>query len=865
MTTSPSCVLETDREPPSTINRIRPPVGKNKMIKTKKFEEIYDKVKGKKLQILECHGIPGSGKSQTIRKLGEKFPLTDNDVIIKWHIQCKDSGHDVKQELIKLAEKLLTHNHDNMTQTKYQSIVDGLDADNAELLANTLIEGGVPTLIIIEDPPLSSKELLSNFCNNLATNSTKATKEVHFYITSRTRFLSAKFVSSESCCDRETIQGFDKDEAVRYLNGGMSEEKKKMAHRIFKRFSGLPLGLQAAKGYCTNSRIDYEEYLELVELVDYDLVDKENKIIKEYGDNAEHVFQAIVLPFIPDDDSDTSALLQWKILSCISCLNYDRIPRFVLEYCCHLLREKPVKLRPQIRNKAEVGSLVTKLLDHGMCSETEEKEITFHEVILNSFRLNSRPFIEKSKFDPLKKALEIMCGLASKDMRKKQHSNQMHKLRRHLQSLLENIGKDEKFFDDEEDSILLRALASHLHETVAAIMLNESSLFRENSVRNFERALELLWEDSDQYTTPESSAEVDDVAKRIVDEAIEKSKDLRDDFAVKYASKLEYCLDDSELKFLKSKSKKVNGKNHFKAVETNLKNQESKEDLVTLLQKCGLFLSNEKFKEVFYAERFASILHSWSRVVLYAEPEAVQKDETCIWMSSLCRSICVECRDSCNVPQLIERLCMSGGWFPILLKQKKDSDVLKKALNTCKTSLVKQDDRSNQPMYENGLLKEVYGPSYDSFRIAVLRNIVRIGARLAKEGHSVDQDETDDRCQELFELAQRKATVITNGIMCIIYCAKYYAARGKRDHALDCFEKYFELEPKCKPRFTVKCWALYNYARAVLKFSMSGNYKEIAIQVCKVLNAQDVIPKSLKDHLEDCLKKLQYASADADD
>ena len=829
------------------------------MIEIKRLKEIYNKVKKEKVIVLECLGVPGSGKSQVIRKLGENFPLFKKDVIIKWHIQCKDSGHNVKQELIKLAEKLLTHNHHNMTQAKYRSIVEGLDTDNAQLLADTLFENDVPTLIMIEDPPLESKLLLDNLCGYVASISTQATKEVHCYITSRTKVLSDNFIFFESCCHREMIEGFDEEEAINYLEKGTTEERKS----VYKIFTGLPLGLQAAKGYCKNTRIDYGEYLKLVALIDYDITDKEKEIINDdYGKNAEHVFQAIVMPFIPDGDSNTSALLQWKILTCISYFNYDRIPLFVLEYCCHMLRGKTIKL-PGIQNKAEVGSLVTKLLDHGMCSETDENEITFHEVILNSFRLNNRPFLSRSQFNPLKKALEVMCGLVTKDMRKKDRANRMYKLKRHLQSLLQYIGEDESIFDDEADSILLQALTSHLHETTAVIMLNESPFFCEESGKHFERALELLWEDATQYTSARSNDQADNIAVKIVEEAIMKSNDLPEDFAVRYASKLEYRFDEDEMEFLKSKSKKLNGENRFKAVEINLKTQDSKEKLVKQLQECGVFLSNEKFRTVFYAERFAAILHSWSRVVVYAVPEIVRRDvEKCKWMSLLCRSVCVQCRTSQNAPQLIELLCATGGWFPLMLKQKVVSDVLKEALDACKTSLCNKEDR---PMYENGLLKEVLGPSSIGFRVSVLRNIVRMSARLIRNGIDPDQEDADIKCQELFELAQKNAMKISSCIMCIIYCAKYYAVSGRAKQSFDCFAKFFELASECKPRFSVKCWAIYNYARAVVSFSSSNKTIKDAIQKCEeVLNTPIVLTKSLKDHLEKCLNNLMHMAANAE-
>ena len=127
----------------------------------------------------------------------------------------------------------------------------------------------------------------------------------------------------------------------------------------------------AAKGYCQQTGLEYGEYLKLVDSVEYDIISQEKEAtLEEYGQNVEHVFQAIVMPFIPDSDCGqgfTNPILHWKILCCISYFHYDRIPRFLLEHCCHIIRESEVK-NPGLRNKADVGILTKKLLKHNMCT-----------------------------------------------------------------------------------------------------------------------------------------------------------------------------------------------------------------------------------------------------------------------------------------------------------------------------------------------------------------------------------------------------------------------------------------------------------------------------------------------------------------
>lgn len=838
------------------------------MKETKTFHDIYEKIKNLKKCILHCWGVPGSGKSQIVRKLAEKFPFPEDDektvseIVIKWHIQCKDSGHDVKGELKKLADSLFKKAHIT-NKNEYQSIEDDLTENSTDNLVNTLSALSAPVLIIVEDPDPDktnpSNILLQDFLRKLSANSTQSDKKpvVHFYFTSRTKspILKSSETKNIQIYSEMSVTGFNETEALEYLTTE-EETDAQAASKIYRRFSGLPLGLQAAKGYCSNSMISSSDYLELLEDIEYDIIEEEKQgIINEFGKNAKHVFQAIVLPFIPPAESDILPNLHWKILRCISYFNYDRILLSTLEYCCHLLRETKVK-KPAIMNKADVGKLVSKLRDHDMCSITDEKEITFHEVVFNAFRKNQHTVL-KQPFNPIKKAIEVMSGLVSKDMRKKGHSEQMHKLRRHVQCLLDHI-EEEKLFDDDEDSMMLRALTSHLYETAAAIMLNESpALFLDKSKEYFKKALELIWKDKEDWSYKDGEKFDPELVSKIVEKSRLKGEQLPENFTLDYASKLELCFDNEETKFLESKSSK---KDCFKEVGELIKSKKSNRELLEKLQKCGLFLSNEKYAPIFYAERIASILHSYSRHVLYADPSAVQRDRKCMWMTWLSNCIAVECRKTSGVSLLTEHLSQSGGLIPIVLKLKKKSiDDNVKARKFCLDTLSRNKEDSD--MYENGLLKEVFGPSMPSTRINHLRSITRVNARLLKSAKGkVDLGDADKCCVDLLKLSVHYISEISNSIMCIIYCAKYYAARDNCQESVKCFEKFFELITgnTISVRFHVRCWAVCNYARAVCHFNELTNLADKAIKRCEeVLNDKEVMPKELENRLKIYLKELQ--------
>ena len=355
-------------------------------------------------------------------------------------------------------------------------------------------------------------------------------------------------------------------------------------------------------------------------------------------------------------------------------------------------------------------------------------------------------------------------------------------------------------------------------------------------------------------------------ANEIVSLSKNKAFKLPFDFTVVYASKLEYSFEKNELEFLKLRSPLQSS---FENVEAVIREKGSLETVIRKLIDCGLFLSDSKYRPIFYAERFASILHSWSRLVLYGDTEEIkQVGEKCIFMSNLSNMVNIECKKSCGVPLLAEKLSKTAGSIPILLKLKKPQKDLYMALLTCKKAMHEQEV---EDMFENGKLKEVYGPSHVTFRVNLLRYIVRINARLHK-GASVEAvKEADKMCDTLFELSVKHANAIPACLMCLIYCAKYHAAKKDFDRAIKCFQKYFSLELEYNPRFSIRCWATLNYARAVnahtkqlldqnlteKRLSMT-QHKNQAVKRCHdALESKDVINKSLKKRLKTLEQQLK--------
>ena len=72
------------------------------------YRKIHKNMKCMKKVVLHCHGLPGSGKSQIVRKLAAEFPFSQktNEIVLKLQIKCQDCKDNVKEELQSLTDQL---------------------------------------------------------------------------------------------------------------------------------------------------------------------------------------------------------------------------------------------------------------------------------------------------------------------------------------------------------------------------------------------------------------------------------------------------------------------------------------------------------------------------------------------------------------------------------------------------------------------------------------------------------------------------------------------------------------------------------------------------------------------------------------
>ncbi|XP_076815971.1 uncharacterized protein LOC143461914 [Clavelina lepadiformis] len=836
---------------PSSVDLLRQPI--QHFTETSCYTKVLKLAQTNNVLILHCHGVPGSGKSEIIRKIAKQFPFYGEDVgedavHVKWHIQCHDSGHDVKEQMTSLIGSLRKHAI-LPPEDDYQGIIQAIEENTAQPLITALEKANIPVLLLLED--INKNEDSMEFTKDLLRSLNSKCK-FHIYMATRDKSVGLSDSERKDIPHYylKHVNGFEETEGLKFLLIDLKDEnveEKEAARKVLERFSGSPLGLRAAKGFCKESRISYRDYLDQLSSDDKYIQSEEfQNLRKEFGGKAVHVFQAVTMPFQIKEDSDQDEVLRWKILRCLSCMNYDRIPRSLLNECFCKLCENGNK--SPLQNKIKSGQLITLLLNHEMCTKTDEDEITFHEVVTRAFR-SQKPNPVVKNFYPLKEAIYILAGLATKDMRTKKRSNEMYKLIRHAESLLELVEQNMDQLMQAEDAALLRLLISHLYETFGAVMMCKSLAYYNDSLVYLDKALNLVWENEDIDLLNKGETSAVDVAKQVLQAYAEATEPTANLFN-QYASKLPIYFDDEMQKYLEGKSKP---RSKFKMVKDAINKHEGNGKLIEALRSCKVFLDDKRWRQVFFPERIASILHSTSRALLYADAEERTPDnlDKFMWISSLANSIAVECRKKYNVGLLCEHLSNTGGMIPIMLANKLDTNTLLEAEKKCVAVLDKGSHLFD--MYEQGMLKEVYGPSHDSSRLQGLRNLVRIHARLAGKDNASSAG--DSHCENLVKLAEKMKSS-SSATLCFIYAAKYYAVKKNYEDAIICYKKFFEhADPKT--RYQVYCWAAYNFARTVLEGEIKEECECAKGKCDKVLKGNEVMGADLNRRLSETMERMK--------
>ena len=421
------------------------------------YRKIRKNMKCMKKVVLHCHGLPGSGKSQIVRKLAAEFPFSQktNEIVLKLQIKCQDCRDNVKEELQNVTNQLERKNF--ITENDKEDLKKCLANDSTDNFVDILLNQKFPVLIVVENPELNtSKALLQDFVRKLSANSyeNKGEPNLHLYIASRTEssVLRKDERIKSSIYVKKRIRGFNKSESLEYLelNSEMSDQDENERILIFKRFGGLPQGLQTAKNFCLDHNKRYSDYLNMINKFEYRIFEAEKNDIKsEFGESAEHLFQAMVFSIVALDKLDQPDLKypRLKILSCLSYLHFDRIPWSTLELCYKILCKRKLKnKKTDFNTTVFVGKLITCLCDRDMCSKMKnnDNELAFNDVLMTALRLHH--FLpSNSVFNPLENAVKVLHKIVTKNL----FEESLLKL--HVETLLGHVEKESSLFKNKED------------------------------------------------------------------------------------------------------------------------------------------------------------------------------------------------------------------------------------------------------------------------------------------------------------------------------------------------------------------------------------------------------------------------------
>ncbi|CAK8692578.1 unnamed protein product [Clavelina lepadiformis] len=852
-----------------SIYRVQQPTAN--FLATEQFNTILGHAQENSCCILHCHGFPGTGKSQILLKLAELFPYTkQKKPSVKWSMHLDDSGTNLKVQFKMLLDRMHQLAIISTGADYYQEIVESIDENASRPFLDALHSSKIPILILIEcKVKLSSeqKRFLKDFLLAVGNDSmSNGQGKVHIYIASHRKsdIFEHQEYSHIPCYKMELVKGFEINEGVRFLldqEDNSNEEIKNAANELSQKFSGSPLRLQLAKSYCRRKIIDYADYLHILSVeFDHGPMDIPDDPVKDITTG---VLEAITLLYPINRRSEKDAVLAWKVLSCLSYLHHDCIPKFVVERFCQELRDDAGRFSTnrdvEVFNKLEAGNIIRSLLDQGLCNQNDENEITFHNIVMQAIHREQMNRPGEEDFDPLKEAACIIAGFVTGDYRVQSVKSNMCKLLPHGKVLLQNLEiKKDKY--NGAEALMMSMIMSHLYEIFGSIWLapSDRSFHKSTCDTYFKRAIIQIWTHKDaQYSlTSDSytgSLAVDEIANFVVDECEEEAISLPADFVQKY----EACVlipDDAKLNFLKDKL----SQNTQQFVKNCLTSLTANFQLVAKLRDDSVFLSESKHRKIFFAERLASILHSWSLVYIYTDEHTLESWKQYNWRSEMATAICRKCREKHGVRLLTEHITTTSWSIPSTLKAKKKScqDLLR-LKEMCEKQLDKKCEEHYLDMYNHGLLSEFYGPWKIYKQISMQTFLVRIYARILG-GQEKDQQIkqlADKQCSDLVKMTKEKLSQLSYAPARLIYCAKYYAATKQFPEALECYKLYFDAA-NTDDQTPKDPWAVCNYARTVYHGKISSK-KDDAIKQCEnVLNSNVIFPGILHAKLKDVLKKL---------
>nr|XP_002121784.1 uncharacterized protein LOC100185875 isoform X2 [Ciona intestinalis] len=880
------------KKTPKSFTNIEKPT--NEFIQTETYKKLEAASSKESIMLLHVHGYPGTGKSEAVRVLAQKFPGKNvkGNVVFKYHIECSNKD-TIKKQFKEIIEAMKKHSY--FEDTGLCTVAEKeLEKNKSQAFVGLITDLGVAVdiLIIIEDPPSEEFKLLGDFMR--AVNSLdKRSTLFHVYITSRKNAVGLSHIElnilKQNVYHSYQLDGFTKAEGKLFLEQYVTdtcEEEQEAMGQLVQIVSGSPLGLLSIRAHCSTSRLTYQEHLERVNhsMTQTIAFDGETRHLKEeYGPHVSHLFESVITLLRPSSDKDVIRANIWKTIKVLCFFHHNSIPKYVIGRIAGIKRETELEPRSSfIENKADSGEVMTVLEDYGICrignhGDYTTSTIHFHEVIfrvvITALKIDNN---EEYKGN-LRQAIFVLSGVVNKDMRKSEDNIRMNKLSLHIDAVL---GHSETQYSLEDlvsvvtQDFPMWMCLCHLMEVIGIIKSLGVLSLKKEAEQSLKSATKIVLKIISALTSTDIDSDVlqysadaypDEVATKLVSKTVEAGcllssrfrKDLLDEFMA-----LVLQMKQSELEFLRKNSSE--GSVITKVMEVYKNHLQIDLVLMAKLRNTESFLDVETHCKVFFAERLASILHTWGRVILYYNDtigvELRKKHE---WYSRLANCIAKECFKLTGVKLLFEHLS-SVSIAPIMLKglggfaDEERKNVLVKVRSILQELLADEESCmvKQQWCYEHGHIKETTGTVYN--KMILLRFLVRVNCKLTAlktfDGGFRFASDADKAATDLSKISLENKTWIM-APKCLVYCGKYMASKGDFVAAVKLFSQALDIG--IDQSNNLYAWACYNYARAVVAGRVTEHFSAALSKCSDVVEKQDDTDSELIEKIRPQLRILK--------
>ena len=781
------------------------------------LENIKATLHNKNISISHLWGLPGSGKSEFVLSLAQKFPFNEHkSIFVKHQIECSDENESIVDSLKKLLDVM--HEHRLLKRDeRWQMACSTLEQSRFSYFLDLLVSSDVPILIIIEDPQDEPKELLEDLMR--AVDQLRCEELFHVYITSKSRNICE--TAQLERYEQSEVQGLNESESFELLGVNQSDPNEVEAAQIItERLSGLPLGLIAVKASCQKSMINLSTYKDWLENLPLETQLLE---IKEFG--VKHIFPCIIRLL----HWKYSSL--WKVMHILAMFHHGAIPQDLIGKIQQFQRNFSNERVDEtvMHNQRDSGNFITEVKNLGICHVDTDRnlgvKILFHQVVFRAIRHHLED--EGLIVDAIREALYAISALVHKDVRKMPNNIFMKCMQPHIIRVLAFVDTHPEVCSD----FVTNMAVAHLYEVLGVI--SQPITPAEDM---FMKSIEKICDEVQRIASVESG-----ILSFI---KYSSDKDPR-----KYAQKLAEILENAGVQI---QSKANDDYDRYVSLVMQFKEKEKdfllslspNNQIVEFLEKTSnkprvglspqtlkcfrdfgsekIFLKKKYHCRAFFLERMVSVLYSLGRIVIMAPVSInIEQRKKFVWVLDVAHALCQECLQRTGVRLLFLRRGAEAKVSVRLLGIRTLGPSRKDELLQARPAMEKliNDIRTPSESYfyfENGLRREM-NTSFEE--MTYLRYVVRVDMKLIPLSSPEERNERKQKADEYY----RQLCKVVNenrewklSSKCLIYCGKYLAAIGQLKEAAERFRQALSDEAIQNDKALLYPWACCNYARAVV-------------------------------------------------